>query len=287
MARQPSHTPILPQTNDDVSSYRSGRTATSFTPTSFFGSRNGSFKPNSTSSSSVSFKMPLLLKRIFKPVGTLDFETAMWEILQLLHSPKKVYKSLYYRNQTKNHWARDDPSFFILLSGLITLSAVAWGVAYSPGVLGVLKLIVYMVFVDFFIVGGIVASVCWFAVNRFLRRKDTISGTAEGGELEWGYCFDVHCNSYLIIWVNLYVVQFILLPVLQLDNWLSLILGNSLYFGSWVYYTVITFYGYNLLPFLVNTQLVLYPIVPLTVVYLISCLFGINLTQKMTEYYFS
>lgn len=285
MARQP--TPILPQTNDDISSFRSGRTSRSNRSFSsgFFGSKMRQFKPSHNTGS---FKIPLLVRRFFKP-PTLDFETAMWEMVYLLISPKKVYKSLYYQKQTKNRWARDDPSFVILLSALITLSAIAWGVAYSPGFFPILRLILYMVFVDFFIVGFVLSTICWVSVNRFLSKKgrgqETIGAVTEG-DLEWGYCFDVHCNSYLIIWINLYLVQFVLLPVLKMDNFISLFLGNALYFGSWCYYIVITFYGYNLLPFLEHTQLILFPIAALGVLFFFS-LFGFNLTKTITDYYFS
>lgn len=254
-------------------------------------SRNGSSRfPGRSSRFTASrphFKIPILIKRFFKP-PTLDFETAMWEIFYLIVSPKRVYKSLYYHKQTKNRWARDDPSFVILLSLFLTLSAVAWGIAYSPGVTSILKLILYMVLVDFFLTGVIISTICWVLVNKFFKSKaahDSIGAVSEN-DLEWAYCFDVHCNSFLVIWVALYMVQFILLPLLTMNNWIGSFLGNTLYFVSLSYYFVITFYGYNALPFLEHTQLILFPIGVLAVFYVIS-LFGFNVAKTMTNTYFT
>jgi hypothetical protein len=278
---------ILPQsvddlTPDDLASFTSGRTASS----SKYSSRGFSRLNNKFGGSRSSLKVPLFIKRLFKP-PTLDFETAMWEIFYLVVSPKRVYRSLYYHKQTKNKWARDDPSFVILLSLFLTLSALAWGVAYSPGIVSILKLILYMVFIDFFVVGAIISTLGWVLANKFFKKRgDDSIGAVTESDLEWAYCFDVHCNSFLVIWVALYMIQFVLLPLLTMNNWFGLFVGNTLYYVSLSYYFVITFYGYNALPFLEHTHLILFPILLLSVFYLIS-LFGFNVAKTMTNFYFS
>lgn len=279
-------TSINDLSQDDLASFRSGRTASS---TGTSRSKSYHARSNRFSASKGNFKLPIFIKRFFKP-PTLDFETAMWEIFYLIVSPKRVYRSLYYHKQTKNRWARDDPSFVILLSLFLTLSAIAWGVAYSPSFLSILKLILYMVFIDFFIVGIIIATIGWFLANNFFKKRnsygDSTIGAVSEGDLEWAYCFDIHCNSFLIIWVLLYMVQFILLPLLTMNNWFGLFLGNTLYFFSISYYFVITFYGYNALPFLEHTQLILFPIGIFSILYFAS-LFGFNVAKTMTNTYFS
>jgi hypothetical protein len=68
----------------------------------------------------------------------------------------------------------------------------------------------------------------------------------EGAEgLEFGYCFDVAIRAFFPVWVFLYVVQFVLMPVIAREYWLSLVVGNTLYLAAGAYYTVITFLGYN------------------------------------------
>lgn len=300
-------------------------------------SRNNASSGRVRSGNSFSFRIPLVLRRLLRP-PTLDFETAIWEILYLVISPTKVYKSLYYHKQTKNKWARDDPSFMILLSGFLVVSALGWGLAYSPGFLSVLKLMVYMVLVDFFATGVVVATFFWVIANKFLRKdgsqnllgfgqrsmssrarswflkrdnSDVMSMNSQmssstnnintpgfnrrrnaptmiggdSGELEWAYCFDVHCNSFLVIWLILYVLQFILLPILTRDSWFCLFLGNSLYLFALCHYCVITFYGYNALPFLQHTELLLAPIPVFVVLYIFS-LFGLNIAKTMGQFYF-
>ncbi len=42
------------------------------------------------------------------------------------------------------------------------VSAFAYGIAYSPSILGIAKLIVYMVLVDFLLIGLCVSTACWW-----------------------------------------------------------------------------------------------------------------------------
>ena len=120
-----------------------------------------------------------------------------------------------------------------------------------------------MVGVDFALVGLVIAASAWFLAKRFLRGRrtvgvipsDVISGVG-GEELEFGYCFDVHCNAFFPVFVLLYVVQYLVMPLLIKDLWyvthllvligrISLFLGNTLYAVAFTYYTYITFLGYN------------------------------------------
>ncbi|GMM37981.1 Gmh1 protein [Saccharomycopsis crataegensis] len=274
------------------------------------------------------FKVPVFFKRVLKP-PTLDFDKSIWEIFYLIFSPKKVYKSLYYHKYTKNYYHRDDPSFIILISFFLVISAIAWGITYNMKFLGILKLILYMVVVDFYVVGIIVATINWFLVNKFLRKNNYMSELyGSGGSsfninnnnkvlgflqylmfkagnffnsnkpdssaslsseetLEWAYCFDIHANSFLIIWINLYLVQFILLPVLVLNNFLSRFLGNTLYLITLSYYSINSFYGYNILPFLLKTEFILIPIPIFMICWLVMTLGGFNMTNYMVDSYFN
>ncbi|RHY88598.1 hypothetical protein DYB31_013853, partial [Aphanomyces astaci] len=44
----------------------------------------------------------------------MDLEATYYQMVTLCISPTKVYKSAYYRKQTKNRWARDDPAFAVI-----------------------------------------------------------------------------------------------------------------------------------------------------------------------------
>lgn len=248
-------------------------------------------------------KIPKYFKRIFI-FNSLDFETAFWEMMNLIYNPKRVYKSLYYQKQTKNKWARDDPSFVLILCFFLTLSAIFWGIMYASGFLGILKLILYMVIVDFLFFGLIIATIGWIIANKFFLLPEAKSSTfirdsndslfpffnkfiSFDSILEWSYCFDVHCNAYLIIWISLYLIQFFSIPLLRLNNIISTVLGNTLYLIALSYYSLITFYGYNALPFLYRTEYLLLPIIGFVIIWLILTLSGVNIATVLSNAYFS
>ncbi|EGW32642.1 uncharacterized protein SPAPADRAFT_61702 [Spathaspora passalidarum NRRL Y-27907] len=266
-----------------------------------------------TSGLSSHFKnIKVMTKRLFKP-ATLDFETAIWEIFHLIINPRKMYRSHYFYKQqqgNKSSYTRDDPSFLILLTGFLSISAVAWGLAYSPSVVDIFKLIVYMVFIDFYLTGIIIATVTWVVTNRLFNTGSLGMSQYNVNYIEWGFCFDIHCNSFLIIWCLLYVVQFILLPIIRIkQSIIALILGNSLYFGSIGYYFIVTFYGFNSLPFISNLSMtknsvaglgvtsspakllqliVIAGILPLLAIgWLITIVFRFNVADIMVDTYFN
>lgn len=230
--------------------------------------------------------------------NSLDFETAFWEMVNLIHNPKRVYKALYYQKHTKNRWARDDPSFVLILCFCLFISAIFWGLLYSSGVMGILKLVLYMVVVDFLVFGLGIATLGWVLANKFLLQPDAQSmrdvSTSNflskylmfDSILEWTYCFDVHCNAYLLIWLCLYLVQFFFLPLLRMNNFISTIIGNTLYLFALSYYFVITFYGYNALPFLRKTEYILSPILGFVITWIILTTSGFNVANYMCNAYF-
>ncbi|KAK9448324.1 UNC-50 family-domain-containing protein [Limtongia smithiae] len=275
---------ILPVTENSENDFTSPPSPTSSIPSSRRRQRFNQSASISYTNWSLA-RIPIVLRRLLKP-PTLDFETAIWEICYLFISPKKVYRQMYYR--TKDTWARDDPSFVLVLSGFLILSAIAWGVAYSPGFFPIVRLMFDMVLVDFLLVGSVLATLSWFCVNRFLRQRmgrGVMSMTQQDTNIEWAYCFDVHCNSFLIIWFCLYVLQFVMLPIILKNNWFSLFLGNSLYLGAFTYYVIITYLGFSSLPLIEHTEYILFPIPVVFVLYLVS-LFGFNISAHAIKFYF-
>ena len=161
----------------------------------------------------------------------------------------------------------------------------------------------------------------FFLVGRVLgKRRQGLFGptplgpNGAGGEegLEFGYCFDVHsphpthamllfstdqmCDdqvsirAYLPIWAFLYILQFLLMPLIAQDYWVSNFFGNTMYLMALSYYFIITFLGYNgkakslpisenlvalihfqtALPFLSRTEVLLAPIPVLVIIWFIS-----------------
>lgn len=221
----------------------------------------------------------------------MDFEMAIWEMTSLLIAPKKVFRSIYYHKQTKNTWHRPDPSFTYLLAFFMFLTGIAWGIACTTSIAATVRLTLLFVFVHFLAVSLLVATAAFFLVGRLLgpgiaglpgrrRRQGLFTQAEEGEQLEFGYCFDVAIRAFFPMWVLLYVVQFILGPLITSDYWISLFVGNTLYLAALGYYTVICFLGYNALPFLHHTELLLSPTFVYAVLWFTS-LFGFNIPKHI------
>ncbi|GMH89154.1 hypothetical protein TL16_g11368, partial [Triparma laevis f. inornata] len=202
-------------------------------------------------------------------LSLMDFPSALDQMSLLLSlNPSSVYKTSYYRKQTKNHWARDDPAFIILTFLLLIISTICYSIAFTLSLSG----FIYLLLANFVIYAGLGLGVCMgtrYLANSYLtthsRRSHSVKQT-----VELMYSFDIHCNSFLILFVYLHILQFFLLPILLTQTFLSLILSNFLYTAALSHYFYITHLGFRALPFLINTQYFLYPIVAFVGLFLLG-----------------
>lgn len=72
--------------------------------------------------------------------------------------------------------------------------------------------------------------------------------------VEWPYAFDVHAvrlprvwhcadmpqNSFFPLFLQLYVAQLLLAPVVTRSNWICLLVGNTLYLSAFTQYVYVT-----------------------------------------------
>ncbi|KAF2641275.1 UNC-50 [Massarina eburnea CBS 473.64] len=238
-------------------------------------------------------RMPRFFKRLFK-FPQMDFEMAIWEMMSLIIAPKKVFRSIYYHKQTTKTYHRPDPSFTYLLSFFQLLTSLAWAFAYTSSVPSFLRISLIFIFVHFLLFSLLTATLFYFLIKHLLgpnskllpgRRRGLydLGGGADGEgkeELEFGYCWDVSIRAFVPVWLFLYVVQFLCMPLVGTDHWVSILLSNTLYLFAFNWYLIITFLGYNALPFLHHTELLLAPIAVTTVLWF-SSLFGLNLSKHM------
>jgi hypothetical protein len=119
--------------------------------------------------------------------------------------------------ETKNTWHRPDPSFTYLLSFFLLLTALAWGLAYTPSFGAIVRLSLLFVFVHFIGSSLFISTVGYFIIGRVFgpngaaaslaglrgsrgRRRGAAQGLfvqpGEKDQLEFGYCFDVGFASY-------------------------------------------------------------------------------------------
>lgn len=170
----------------------------------------------------------------------------MWQFINSCRSPSQVYKLTLHRKQTKNQWARDDPSFVGILLGFLAVVAVAYGIAYrytSP--LAYLWLISQH-WMSFFGWGLAAATAGWAATNKYCRLSGAAPHSVEQS-VEWLFAWDIHCNAFVPVLLLVYLADFLLLP-LTLRNGgeglLPCLVGNTLYAAAIGHYFYITFQGY-------------------------------------------
>lgn len=132
----------------------------------------------------------------------MDIQSALDQMNTLLSTrPHVVYKTAYYRKQTKNHWARDDPAFAALEFAFITISCIAIAISFKAPITDGIAFFLYSVVFNWLGSGFLVATVGRHMANRHLT--DTKSNSHVRQSVEWLYAFDIHCNAFFPVFVLL------------------------------------------------------------------------------------
>lgn len=178
-----------------------GKTPTSPLPEPVPGPRGKSRKSIWKQETASAFKKcTKYMSRLFR-VDHMDFEFAAWQMVYLFVAPKKVYRNFQYRKQTKNQFARDDPAFVVLLGLWFLASATGLSLVLRLPFMAFVKFLFWVIFVDCFGIGIVVASAFWLVSNRYMRKKGS------GEDVEWGFCFDIHLNAFFPPLVLLHIFQ--------------------------------------------------------------------------------
>ncbi|KIP11852.1 hypothetical protein PHLGIDRAFT_62907 [Phlebiopsis gigantea 11061_1 CR5-6] len=214
----------------------------------------------------------------------MDFELAAWQLTYLCLAPKRVYRNVYFHKQTKNTWARDDPAILILIAACLAVAAIAWSVVYSYGPLQAIQLALLMILRDYLLVGVVIATFLWSFSNRVLVSPPSHATPADS-TVEWAYAFDVHTNAFFPFYLTLYLAQLFLVPIMLKSYWVCLFISNTLYLAAFAQYVYGIYLGLNALPFLIRSELLLAPLLPLFIGYIISLL-GFNVAKHVLELYF-
>lgn len=218
--------------------------------------------------------------RRFLKFDQMDFEFAFWQMMYLFISPQKVYRNFQYRKQMKSQFARDDPAFFVLLIVWLFIASVGFTLVLGLSVMAFVRFLLYILFVDCITVGLCVATFLWFVSNRYMLKPSI------GQDVEWGYAFDVHLNAFFPPLLILHVIQLFFYDVFISRDWfISRFFGNSLWLISFAYYTYITFLGYSSLQILERTQILLAPVIPICLMFLLSLAFSWNINQSIMNFY--
>eukprot|EP00804_Cyclotella_cryptica_P020565 CCRYP_003409-RA/>CCRYP_003409-RA protein AED:0.31 eAED:0.31 QI:139/1/1/1/0.5/0.4/5/1846/297 len=230
--------------------------------------------PSPSSNSHAALTTAITAQQYFQRMTDLqqmDLQSAIDQMRTLVSLyPQRVYKMAYYRKQTKNHWARDDPAFCFLQVLMIIASSITYGLAFRVSSLSaVIGFVLKSVLINWLGFGVVVSSLGRLIANQHLMTAERSSSHVKQN-VEWLYAFDVHCNSFVPLFVILYGVQFFLLPVVLGSSLLSLGVANTLYAFAFGWYCYITHLGYRALPFLSNTEVFLFPIAAILALYVFN-----------------
>jgi UNC-50 family len=132
----------------------------------------------------------------------MDIQSALDQMKTLLSTrPHLVYKTAYYRKQTKNHWARDDPAFVALQLLFLVISCIAYAISFREPFTGGIAFLLYSVLFNWLGAGAIVALLGREIANRHLTDHKSNSHVRQS--VEWLYAFDIHCNAFFPVFVLL------------------------------------------------------------------------------------
>jgi UNC-50 family len=135
-------------------------------------------------------------------VKQMDIQSALDQMKSLLSTrPQTVYKMSYYRKQTKNHWARDDPAFVALQGVFLVIASLAYSVAFRISLSGTISFVLYTVLWNWLGLGFLLATLCREIANRQLVVHQSTSHVKQ--QVEWLYAFDIHCNSFFPVFAVL------------------------------------------------------------------------------------
>jgi hypothetical protein len=145
--------------------------------------------------------LALYFRRLSKP-KQMDFQLAALTLLQLLISPKTVYRQTSYHRQTKGGWARDDPAFVVLSSIAIGTLSFIYSLIFSESLSNTLYFAVSAVCIYYLACGFVLATITWNVANKLLHTRSAPhlnTGAGASGEhhaaVDWPFCFDVYCNA--------------------------------------------------------------------------------------------
>jgi len=243
--------------------------------------------------SSTNMTPEIYLQRLVD-LSQMDIQSALDQMKSLLipSQIQKVYKMAYYRKQTKNHWARDDPAFVAIQISLLIIASLAYSIAFRSDSLiyNTLYFCFHSVVINFALFGAIVATVARSIANQHL--VVTTSSNHVRQTVEWMYAFDVHCNAFFPAFVLLYGLQYFLLPLVLKEGFVAFLVSNVLHSVGFFYYFYVTHLGYRALPFLSNTEVFLFPLCAVVFVFLLNLVgwpfgFGWNASRIMAHIYFN
>lgn len=228
-------------------------------------------------------RLPPFLQRALQ-VDQMEFDSALSQMYSLLVKPNVVSKMSKARKMTKNHYYRDDPAFLVIQLFFIVVTVVAFHLALGHAIAPLFYNIVWDI-VAYMITAVVCASATLVVLSKYMMR-DTFVNEARR-DIEWQYCFDVHCNGYFVYFMWTRVAQYFLLYALLTTSRYSCLLSVLLFLAGSVSYFYTLFLGYLELPVLTSQQKLMYPIPVLVLLAFLFFICNFNLTYAIVCYHWA
>jgi hypothetical protein len=232
------------------------------------------------------FEPESFLRRLFPRHG-MDRESAVWQFTHMYLRPSSVRRLITTHKIAKGRWGREDPSFLLIETAAVAAIAFLWFLTpATPYRLATLvrALLTFVAF-DFLAVALSGATIVWLCVNKWGRKPAVHRATDE--DVEWAFCLDVFCNSFVAIIVDI-DLGFFAIAILQ---WLSsrwvvrVFLPNTLLFFGAVHFVVLAV-PLMLVPPLVKRFGIVPFLAPLLAVYAVSLLCSVEGGSRWFAFHF-
>lgn len=218
----------------------------------------------------------------------MDKESAIWQLTNMYTNPSAVRRMITAHKHAKGRWSRDDPAFLLLEIGVISSVAFLWYLlpmtSFSPGTL--FRSLFTFVGIDFLLVGVIASTILWFSLNKWGKTSVTAHHLTE--DVEWRYCFDVFCNSFIaiIVDVNIGFIPISILSHLSNRWFFRVLLPDLLLFIGYLHFVRLAVPLTLVIPY-VNKVGVVPFVIPLLVLLVFSLLFSIEGGNLWMRFHFS
>ena len=233
-----------------------------------------------------SFEPESFVKRALS-FANMDSESAVWQLVNSYMNPSALHRFIVTHRHTKGKWSRDDPGFLLIETAAIVCVAILWYflplTKYNLSVL--IHSLISFVGIDFFLIGGIFSVIVWFVLNRFWKAPNTYHTTEQ--DVEFRFCFDVFCNSFGTILIDINCGFIIMQSLRSLtNNWfISIFLTNTLFTAALIHFVILAVPCILILPF-INKFGIMPFVLPIVLCYVLSIIFSINFGDIWMSYHF-
>lgn len=170
----------------------------------------------------------------------IDFYSAYVQLLYCF-KPQELNELSRIRKHLKNQWARDDPGFVIVIMFNIIITSLAYTLCLSSFD-RFIPIFFKQFFINFLFFGIIMTFSGKNIIEKYFKNEELSLGKNQ--RIELFYSFDIHCNSFVPFYFCSVTVQFLLLPILNTDSFISVILSNVLYTAAYCGYLLVSNIGY-------------------------------------------